>query len=479
MSGVAKRFASAVPIADKIMMNKFKDFVYKWCKDNLTPLPADSDCSVETWLKGTNYPLWRKKDLQNTWDNFDGQFWTKGKLNKYTFVKSFIKDESYTEYKHARGINSRRDEFKVRVGPIFKLIEKEVFKSHWFIKYVPMKDRMRVIMEELHQEAATIAETDHSSFEAHFTPELMECCEFVMYDYMTQNLPDREWINLVREALGGINYCHFKWFIVEVLATRMSGEMCTSLGNGFTNLMVALFMFDYKKCRSVKGKIEGDDGLFTFYGNGPTKSDFAKMGFTIKLEEHTNLTEASFCGILADSVDMNVVTDPLVELVDFGWTKSQYAMASDKKLMALLRAKSMSMAYQYPGCPVIKSLARYGLRVTEGYQCYVRGFDNMWVRDQYSEASAYIRKFGVPDEKIGINTRLLVERKFGLSVEDQFRIERYLDNKHDLSPIKCAFTFDFPPAWVDFDSKYRIANKCKDWWDLTHPAFLPVGRRNR
>lgn len=137
-AGVLKRFLMKPPKSDPAKRIRLRKFVANWLKNNLVPLSPDSDITVETWIEKTNYPRWRKEQLLDKWKKIVDR-----RDPKHFRVKSFMKDETYPEYKHARAINSRSDEFKTLVGPIFKLIEKELFKLDWFIKKVPVKDRDR------------------------------------------------------------------------------------------------------------------------------------------------------------------------------------------------------------------------------------------------------------------------------------------------------------------------------------------------
>lgn len=425
-AGVLKRFLMKPPKACTIKRRALKRFVEKWCHDNLTPLSVDTDLSVETWLSQTNYPAWRKDQLLRKYKAIINP-----REKKYGLVKSFMKDECYPEYKHARAINSRTDEFKTLVGPTFKAIEKEVFKLDWFIKKIPVKDRPKYIMDRLGHGRRFMA-SDYTAYESHFDKETMDCIEFVLYDYMTQNLPNREEFKyLVGQVIGGLNVCIFKFFSVEVEATRMSGEMCTSLGNGFSNLMLMLFLCDLKGCTGVRGVVEGDDGLFTLDGPCPTAEDFAEIGFTIKVEMHDRISDASFCGLLFDPEDLVIVTNPLEELATFGWTTSQYRKSSTKRLKELLKCKSISLAYQYGGCPILTSLARYGLRMTAEVKARP-GRMNQWEADQFFEAKLYSK--GVLRE-VPLRTRLLVERLYGISMETQIKVENYLDGLTTLQPL--------------------------------------------
>jgi len=448
LDGASRRFAREPPKPDPISMERFRVFVARWLKENMTPLGADADTSFETWITNAPYPLWKKNAFRKVYyehagvitpenivtvKTFRGK--SKKSINRYCKVNSFQKDEVYPTYKAARAINSRTDEFKIRVGPIFKLIEKQLFALPYFIKHTPVDERINEIKRELFQDCCKIIGTDYTAFEALFTKLLMDTVEFQLYRYMTTEIEDQDWYEIVTKTLSGENHCQFRdKFTMVVDATRMSGEMCTSLGNSFTNLMCMLFVAQEIGIDkdTIKGRVEGDDGIFTFYGPTPTTADFAKIGMIIKIDEYETLTEGSFCGIIADMDEMINVTDPISSLLDFGWTTKQYAHANLKKRKGLLKAKALSLAYQYPGCPILSSLAQYGLRVS-GEKFYVKNL-NEYEREIFQQMhEKYMGK--VPHKAVGFKTRLLVEKRFGLSVQDQLSIETYLDNKKDLSPI--------------------------------------------
>lgn len=459
VAGVIKRFASKPPKANRAMRRRLNLFVRKWIRKNLNPLDPFTDLSVPTWLDHTSYTLSRKEELRKKWEEFTHM---DDPSKKYKLCKSFMKDETYPDWKHARGINSRSDEFKCFVGPVFKAIEEQVYKLHYFIKHVPVAERPRVIHERLSVFGATYVATDYTSFEALFDQELMELVEFELYDYMTSQVPEhREFMKQVHEVLGGTNVCEFKTFVVYLLATRMSGEMCTSLGNGFSNLMFMLFMCEELGCTDVDGFVEGDDGIFRLQGKPPGPSDFAQLGLNIKLDVHSQLSAASFCGIIFDETELINVTDPLETLMSFGWTTRQYYGSRKSKLLTLLRCKGLSLAHQYPGCPVISSLAQYALRVSRS--CDVRGIlkkdhhMSMWERDQLMDAIKDERKIRLVAP--GMATRLLVEEKFGLPVELQISIEKYLDSLDTLTVL------DFPvleslykSSWVTYYDRYSVEN---------------------
>lgn len=238
--GARKRLVPEVSPPDPKLLREFRGFVRDWIRQNLTPLPVDSDTTVATWLDGTDYSVARKAQLLSCVEKMHQMG------PKYYSCKSFIKRENYTDVKFPRCINSRTDVFKVFSGPIFKLIEKAVFDNPYFIKHIPVHKRAEYIMR-MHMPGFVYVATDHSSFEARISTPIMRACEMQLYSYMTQRLPDgKKWLHHVVKALTGEQRCHFKGFDVSVRGARMSGDMCTSLGNGFTNLMVMLFLASRK-----------------------------------------------------------------------------------------------------------------------------------------------------------------------------------------------------------------------------------------
>jgi len=463
VAGVRMRFARKPPPFNPEKIAKLRRFVDKWIKKNLVPISPDADTSVEEWLKNTNYPLWRKEELKKKWEEFTS---LDDPSKKYRRCKSFMKDETYAAYKHARGINSRSDEFKCTMGPIFKLIEEQVYKCHHFIKHVPVADRPRVIQDLLYKIGVKYVATDYTAFESLFIKEIMEAIEFQLYDYMTQHLPEHQsFMKECYDTLGGVNYCDYKTFVVRLLATRMSGEMCTSLGNGFSNLMLMLFLCEEVGCTNIDGFVEGDDGIFSMVGDPPTAADFAELGMNIKIELHDRLSTASFCGIIFDEHDCINVTDPREVLAAFGWTTTNYAKASRTKLLTLLRCKGLSMAHQYPGCPIIGSLAQYALRVTRSYDVRPIIEKNhrfsMWERDQLAEAMKDVRKlkFVAPP----MATRLLVEDRYDIPVSVQIQIESFLDTLDSLEPLDFEILREVCPVeWSAYFNDYFTMNKTSD-----------------
>lgn len=456
LAGALKRFCYEPPTPDVPLFRKLLDFVKNKIISKFTPLSSDTDTSVERWLiNNHNYSDARKRQLL---DKYYAVLDDKDK--KYNRVKSFIKDEDYPDYKHSRCINSRSDEFKCFTGPIFHEIEKILFKNQEFIKYIPVLERPDYLLQKLYRVGARYAETDYTSCEAHFDELRMEI-EFIFYRHMTKLLPNGDWfMDKIREAIRGKNRCDFKHFILFVKACRMSGEMNTSLGNGFVNWVLSLFIAEETGARGHAGVFEGDDGAVV--GNPlPTSAIYKSLGFNVKLKEKNDISTMSFCGMIFDTHDRINITNPIEELCSFGWTTLRYVTSNPKTKLALLRAKSISMLYQYSGCPILHSLALYGLRVTNRV-CIDRimKYMNQYDKGLLIEAMHHYKRtkfLDLKNRKIPMNTRLLMEKEFGVSLENQISIERYLDNKVDVTPIDLPQVISYcPPSWVDYYHRYTV-----------------------
>lgn len=472
-SGAMKRIATDPGKMSRRMKRQFARFVERFCKRWLIPLDPTTDLSVEGWLSdNTTYSASRKQALLSVWN--EGQhkmagpfeFHNNHKRHAYR-VNNFIKDEFYAEYKHPRMINSRSDMFKCVVGPLFSAIAKDTFnlkfpgKSYGpLIKYVPVSDRPVVLRDLLTEFEELYQVTDYSSFEAHFTAEVMETCEFQLYKHMTSKLPNSsEFMDLLRDSMCKVNTLRNKWFRVLIDAVRMSGEMNTSLGNGFSNMMFTLFQANQTHLKNgyvgsldswisncfeyVRGVFEGDDGLCVFHPScRPTSADFQAMGMIIKLEDHKEIGTASFCGNVFDPIDMIQVCDPLKVLCSMGWSNKKYVRATSATKASILRCKANSYINQYPGCPIVQALSLYVLRVTSvDLDRELRYLDNSghWAKGKYRQAYDKLETL-VPLATPG-RTRDLVERMFQVPPECQIEMENWFHAQTELVPI------DLSPVW--------------------------------
>jgi len=332
-------------------------------------------------------------------------------------------------------INSRSDAFKVWSGPLFKAIEEVVYQMPEFVKHIPVPERPAAIAH-MKKANRNYYQTDFTAFESHFTPEMLMVCECQLYSHCLSNYPDDA--NFINGVISGTNRMRTRTGVhAQVRGRRMSGDMCTSLGNGFTNLMLAKYIA-HEKGGELTGFVEGDDGIFATDVQ-LTAKDYEDLGFTIKIETVDDPCTASFCGmIFAESGE--IIRDPRKSFQTFGWSHS-FIQAGPVIMDQLLRAKALSSVYETPQCPIVGVLARQALNET-------RSVHPRFVSDGYHVLPDVIN---IPEFEPSHDTRLLFERCYGISISQQLLAERMIEegNLGALSQI-------IPPseAQADYTSRF-------------------------
>jgi len=471
LAGITKRVAAAMPPIGRARLRSFKRFVKRFCNKYLKYLKFDKteEFKFEEWLENAPYPAYRKAELELVYKR--GLDLKKPK----TDVKAFIKNEGYSVPKHFRGIYSRDDDYKCRVGPFMKKLGDRLFKTKWFIKKISVPDRPNAILEK-NDGYDKIFCTDFSQYEATFIRELMKINHWV-YNWCLEGHGLQKHFNDLFAYTAQKNKIKFKNFDCEVDSKRMSGEMDTSLGNGLMNLLITFYNLEQagNDLDKVDAFFEGDDGIISCR-HLPTAQMYTDLGANIKIEVPDDISTASFCGNVFDRDSMHNVTNPMEASVCFGWTDAKrYRYASKKIHAQLLRAKAMSMAYEYPACPILKSLSRYALRVTDHVK---KDINETFLRkhslDSYQyettvESFKNYEKFGIPEIEITIGTRMLVERLYGITILKQLEVENYLDGLHEL----CELDVDlpFPKEWYQNDFTYSAEVSRYN----TDPEFIKTG----
>lgn len=298
-------------------------------------------------------------------------------------------------------------------------MEEEVYKNPWFIKHVPVPERPAKI-SELEGDGLKYYENDFKAFESHFTPEIMRICELKLYRYLLSDYPeDAEYICSV---IGGRNNLSTNTGVKFSLdARRMSGDMCTSLGNGFTNLCLILYIC-FLKGAQVKGFVEGDDGLFATTAT-ITKQDYLDLGFTVEIHQVPRPTDAHFCGCTC-STDGNLLKDPRRVFQNFGWTHS-FIHAGNQIMDELLRSKALNLSYEMSQCPIVRVLADVALELTK--DVIVKHTEKTYnpVPESFTGPVPYAPTY---------QTRSDFARLFGVSIPAQLAIEDAI-LRHDLVTV--------------------------------------------
>lgn len=263
-------------------------------------------------------------------------------------------------------------------------------------------------------------------------PKIMHVSEFSALRYLCRLNPRALGrIKDFEKMCTGTNVMSYTDITAKIKGRRMSGEMTTSSANGWTNLMLSTFVL-----RDVAPNapviVEGDDGIIALSHEAMKEfrpDKFAKLGFIIKIEKHKDITETGFCGIVCDASENAIITNPIETLASFGWVGGAALRSNEETRWGLLRAKALSLAYQYPGCPILTALARLGVKLSANHK-RIDPIENSlmdgWNKDIYLEAEKYVtvEKLNL---KPGKNTRSMMARKYGVSVELQIKTEEYLD----------------------------------------------------
>lgn len=450
--GFKNRVGLEMPEIQPRLRRRLRTFVRKYLRENLEPLPPDTDVTVEHWAMSSSLPKYKIDQYVVALDETHGVL-----LDSDYEVDGFIKDEDYPEIKPPRLIHSRRARFKAKTGPIFHQIERSVLhqlEDH-FIKHVPAPKRAAFIALKA-KLGALVLGSDYSKFESSLAQEIMDVVEMQLYSYMVKNLPEgKEFMKHV-SRIRGLNKIKYKGATAQVVATRMSGDMCTSLGNGFTNMMINLFCLSLMGIEPLDFVVEGDDGIFILDAKSEhiDLQHYVNLGFDLKLIKSNEIGEAGFCSTFFDTAEECTVAEPMERLLRFGWTHSVAMHARPNKLLGLLRAKSLSLAYEFPRAPVLSALARYGLRVTQGVSpkfsgCrFERDYRELEIPESVTPELAALLELGVP-----LSSRNLVEKLFKISVHKQKEIENYLDGLESLQPLSIEIE---NPCWKDDYERYVI-----------------------
>jgi len=451
LMGVTKRIACAMPEVDLDLMAEFINYSIEIIHAEFSHciISPTEDISVETWLKGAPYTVKRKKMLQEISEK--RPYPKNGDL----FVKSHIKHEPYLWYRWLRGIYSRSDFFKTFIGPICALIGSRLFDHKAFIKKIPVADRPAFIKERYSVPGIKMAANDFTSFESMFK-ELQMVVEVYFFFYCTQYLGNGSYYTeIMRRIKMGKNFLVFRKWRAWLVAKRYSGEMDTSSMNGLFNYLLIRFLLHKSgETHSIPPTVEGDDSLNAFFGE-LDESILVRLGAKAKLEYFDDVFSASFCGMVFAADSCQIITDPIKAMLNFGYSNQFYLKSNQYKLSCLLRAKSLSMLYTYPGCPILTKLATYGLRVSgqcsdrDLFKYYCR--DDPYLREKFSQVLSVKRVAEEPS----LDTRLLFEDKYKICVSSQITIETYLDSLQTLTPIKHELIdLHLHPDQIDYYYRY-------------------------
>lgn len=502
IAGAKKRFIRALPSVEPEVLESIGWFVdhhiLPHINHEIIGVKEEFDSPISL-LASSHYSDSRKAQLLREFLESPSEIANEGGASvnvqwyKHLKNKSFIKTEHYTgdihsdEYKAARLINSRSDAFKVAFAPYFKHIENVLYHSKLgqrfcpFVKGVSREYVPEYIQSNLGGLPGRYVGSDHTAFEAHMIPEIMRVIELKVYKYILSSVPGGDIaFRVIEAALAGRNECNLKMgndtVTVRVDGVRMSGDLCTSVGNGITNYVIAKYvpwavsgkMQDPHQI--VEGCVEGDDGIFRMMVEPPTVEQFIKCGFEVKLTEAQTVgrvgflkmfwnefqSEGSYENIHQVEAIHGFILNPAEVLSKIGWTSSNRRNTGHFSLVQLRLAKAMSLYLESVGCPIIHKFAianlKYALSshddylaqhprakcITDKHKCQFAqmlatqhiypSIPQLLVKAAYCEVSDRLFRTdwrNVEEVEISIEDRNLMAEIFGVTVADQFKLETH------------------------------------------------------
>lgn len=395
----------------------------------------------ERYLSNTSYSESRKEQLRKCLQkNFQTLTHTTYRNN------SFIKLESYPDYKPARSINSRADQFKVLTATFFDRIGRDFFHMEEAIKHIPENTRAQVVIDKARPYQHYMS-TDFSRFETSFSPQILESCEFVLYDlYNSDQFRHLSDFNDYIKTSLLHNRCLFENYQVKTEGVRMSGDMCTSLGNSFTNLLLSQTFLDLSNCDGTQF-VEGDDCLYMYNGDPNMLSWVSttvsySLGFNLKeVIQSDDLSDMTFLSSYYNAQYPYTLRDPIRSCVRSLWTF--HRLDTQKFLDSLLLARAIGNKVSQPGVPMINALSNYMIRQVP--KDTVPRLFNTYFREQYEWMFKDYKLYSKEPDAISY---AIVEQNFKIPISIQILFERCCDDD-DLVSAFHLLTLLYPRIKTD------------------------------
>lgn len=428
-----KRLALAPPKWDHKMADEFRHFASVvpklWYPNRLDPL-----VTFREWLdEKKGYSARRKIQLWEAYLRHGGDPQICLSLPRATWNEIFIKREMYMEWKFPRIISSRSDYFKTLAATFFNRVDKILFQSENFIKLVPVSDRPAVV-ERMLGGTGLCATTDFKSWESCIQG-LLQYAEIQLYRWLGRDLP-HALIDAICETVGGVQHQRNRNGFKAKLQGRQSGDMCTSCGNGYINLLVCSFaawkVGWIPQFTRINGLFEGDDGIYSVGENWREFKDvLGKCGVRVgKMEVHPNPGSLGFLSTYWCK-DLVPLSDFRRYIVKTPWALEK--VESPRVRMELLRAKGLSLACAAAGCPVLSAYARMIIRNTQGHVArYRNDATSTWwtttvMGELYGHSEASDDLLARLNQPIPFTRRAEYCRLFDIGIVEQIMLEKALD----------------------------------------------------
>lgn len=460
--------------------------------DEYTLLPTFE--TLEYWLRHANMRECDRVAYRKEWHRLmelsPSRKTPMARSTKFWRLKSFLKNEHYETYKYPRGIQPRDLGPNMIFGPIMHAIEMQLFhenadpdnegyyrpssRNPEFVKSLTMDQRAAYLLTKFDGQNNLFG-TDASSFECLMRSHVQLDIELPMMKAHLANRPAAarvlDWVyhNITActcEIAG--QYGQSRGLRYPLLDMRCSGDMQTSLGNGWCNMIFLKFAFSRAAHCSpdqITVVCEGDDGLIAAPKCEGIERIFTELGLTYKFDRYHNVRLAKFCKIVIG--EGGLLREAIGPMAKAGWIDLKYARSSPKVHAGLLRMKALSFIHSYPRCPILSAWCLRVLELTADAKTVCERLISRERNSYYREETARALKSKLPDE-VGVvvdNDRRLYEEAFGTPPDVQIRIEQDLEVM-TLKPLFSRLIIEnSPPTWAHFYHRNVVES-----WHLNIPC---------
>lgn len=387
LAGALHRQGAMTPLAQRAVLRRLRAFVDQFLKGHFEEFTATDVPGFLDTLEETNYTGAEKARLRKAY--VVSERYPFGTLpERYKKGLAFGKGEYYEGVKHARGICGRTSVWKARFLRFIRAIESRVFKLRYFVKGLNDENKVKAMFRAFMADGVFF-ENDFESFECSFSFNFKDVCELALFrHFLGAHFP--EVYAELREDAKSILMC-YKWFSIRVFGKRASGDLWTSLANGFANLMLILFVahdagLDFSQLRVL---VEGDDSVGQIAGRMPNfAAAFRELGFLAKMQERASLLETAFCHLHLTPSGL-AMSDFRRVLPKFFYATSKYVTHSPRHLRMLLRSKAMSLSVEDGSTPILWALVEYAFRASEGPMDWYYLYRHMTTYEREQQVKTY------------------------------------------------------------------------------------------
>lgn len=349
-------------------------------------------------------------------------------------VKMFLKadkghviyDDSYylspiVDYGAPRCIQYRNKRYCLRLATYLHQVEASVYKyedqsnTPVFAKSRNLTQRgmdLRTKFETFND--PVILCIDHSKFDAHCNKRLLHL-EHNFYKACF-NRSDRQELKHLLSMQMSAKGCTKNSTKYRTIATRMSGDQNTGLGNSIINFALLSSFVEHHQLDACL-YVDGDDSVIIFERRNVVLDHdfFTQFGMKTKFEQLTSeFREVDFCQTrpVFDGSVWRMVRNPARLLARLPWAVQNITVGCKHKYLRSIGLCEMALGV---GLPIGQYLGETLSKMGEGYM--VTGNHYLAMREHYRPSKVQLIE-------PSMEARMEYERTWGIPIAEQLRIER-------------------------------------------------------